>query len=186
MCVYLFIYLFFSPSRQPKEDRDQFERRDHTLTCIWRMPPGPSTVPGELSNTRSRYKDHSPTLGKKSRAAMSSPATCSSLLSFRLMSPGGSVWSAAVTTCESRLSASPSGDNFHCELETGWFQGGWRTATDATSGHDFQNKTSQTLAALVYSKPLEAVSHTALRLVCQRGYSQLLGFVLFLYCAFKR
>ena len=58
------------------------------------MPPGPSSVSGELSNTRSRYKDHSPTLGRKRRAAMSSPATCSSLFSFRLISPGGSVWSS--------------------------------------------------------------------------------------------
>ncbi|KAI3373946.1 hypothetical protein L3Q82_022516 [Scortum barcoo] len=50
-------------------------------------PPGPSAATGELSKTRSRYKDHSPTLGRKSRAATSSPANCSSLFSFRLISP---------------------------------------------------------------------------------------------------
>ena len=54
---------------------------------------------------------------------------------------------------------------FTVSRRTGWFQGGWRTATDATSGRDFQNKASQTHAALVYSKPLRAVHHTALRLV---------------------
>lgn len=57
------------------------------LTCIWRMPPGPSTISGEFSKTRSRYNDHRPTFGRKRRAAISNPANCSRRFSFRLISP---------------------------------------------------------------------------------------------------
>lgn len=54
-------------------------------------PPGESAppaavLPAEFSKSRSRYKDQSPTLGKKSSAATTSPETCSSLFSFRLIS----------------------------------------------------------------------------------------------------
>lgn len=51
---------------------------------------------GELSNTRSRYKDHSPTLGRKRRATKASPTNCSSLFCFRLMAAEPGVWSSGV------------------------------------------------------------------------------------------
>lgn len=82
----------FSRTPPPRSHGDRSRYGRASLTCIWGMPPGPSTESGELSKTLSLYKDHNPTFGRKRRAAMSSPANCSSLFSFRLISPGVSAW----------------------------------------------------------------------------------------------
>lgn len=110
------------------------------LTWSGMIPFGPSAALGELSNIRSRYKDQSPTLGRKIRAAMSNPATCSSLFSFRFMSPGGRVWSSGGGNRRRR--SVPGEDNFHSDGEHRLLSRveEKNTRRHATSAHYFQSK----------------------------------------------